>query len=531
MPMSTSPASSSGTQPPSVATPRRTPNGPRRPGWQRLLAGEKPLWPTLALATVPALLLVLGLGALDAGQRLYGSGLRLGSTLLLLGWPLLLALLGLGLRAVWRAARRHDLQHDTPWLRLLVPLLPALLLLWAVLQFAANVVPRVPELVQLAVWKDPLGSVQIETSADGRRMRLAGPLGRGDGARVEAALAAAPDLHLLVLSSEQGRLGEAQAMAAAVRSRGLATRASGVCAGACPLVFLAGRTRQLLPGASLGFHRVSAGPFNPPHQRWVNAALRRELAAAGLSAHAITKALATPPERRWVPERDELREAGLVSVPERPLEVELPGPASGPQPVDVADYQEALAMAPLWQALERRFRGAQELAAARMQAAAPGGHEAVQQAGQEVVLALMPLLLANASPETRWLYTEVLVAQLDHLRTVDAGACRGLLLGDPLAYRQLPKALAWREAEWLLGALAEPPRASATRPPTAVEQEVIRHTLGLRAPARLAALWRPRTQPPAGEPDCERSLAMLSELGKLAAPQRRLALRLIYERE
>ena len=38
--------------------------------------------------------------------------------------------------------------------------------------------------------------------------------------------------------------------------------------------------------------------------------------------------------------------------------------------------------------------------------------------------------------------------------------------------------------------------------------------------------------PPApGEPDCERAQTLLSELGSIAAPQRRLALRLMYERQ
>ena len=44
-------------------------------------------------------------------------------------------------------------------------------------------------------------------------------------------------------------------------------------------------------------------------------------------------------------------------------------------------------------------------------------------------------------------------------------------------------------------------------------------------------MWRPTVMPPANEPDCDRGRAMLTELATLAAPQRRLALRLMYERE
>jgi hypothetical protein len=110
-------------------------------------------------------------------------------------------------------------------------------------------------------------------------------------------------------------------------------------------------------------------------------------------------------------------------------------------------------------------------------------------------------------------------------------ACRNLLLGDPLAHRRLPPELAWREAEWLLGALKEVPANRPARRPTSLEFEVIRRTLGPRAPAQLASLWRPTSPASAREPDCNVAEALLSELRSLAAPQRRLALRLMFERE
>ena len=292
-------------------------------------------------------------------------------------------------------------------------------------------------------------------------------------------------------------------------------------------MFLAGARRQLLPGAHLGFQRISAGRFNPPHQTWVNAALRKQLASLGLTPHMVTKVLATPPTRLWVPDVDELTAAGLLSQPERPLDVDLPSP----QDATLADYREALSASGLWQALDRRFPGTLADAAQRMLAAGSAGADAVQAAGHDVVAALMPQLLARASPETRWLYTDILLAQVGFLRTVDPVLCRGLLLGDAAAHRQLPRALVWREAEWLLAALEEAPRSTSTRAPTRIEQEVIRHTLGARAPQQLAGLWRPLAPPAPGEPDCERAQTLLSELGSIAAPQRRLALRLMYERQ
>lgn len=495
-------------------------------------AGELPLaeslWIHALLLPLPLLLL---LGAVEAAARLNGLALRAGGLLLLVGWPLLLALLAWGVVGVWRAAgrpRRAGRGGPPPawrqWgARGLVGVAAAGVLAMAGL----NLAPRLFEIGALLVGHDPLGTATASLSADGRRLHVKGPLGLGSATRVRALLDASPQLRWVVLESTAGRLPEALKLAEAVRARGLPTRAAGECSGVCPIVFLAGSRRQLLPGARLGLQRLSAGGYNPPYQDLLNRELRQRLASAGLTPHLVTKTLATPPPHVWYPEGDELAAAGLVSVPERPLDVELPGPLGA----TVADYAEALSASPLWQAVERRFPGVQALAAEHMGAASAQGADAVQAAGHEVVAALLPPLLVQASPETRWLFTELLLAQMNALVAIDPEICRQLLLGDAAAHRRLPRELAWREAAWLLGALGEAPRGTPARRPNPLELEVIRRTLGQRAPQHLAMLWRPTVTPPAGEPDCDRGRAMLTELATLAAPQRRLALRLMFERE
>lgn len=494
-------------------------------------AGDLPLaeslWVYTLLLPLPLLLL---LGAVEAATRLNGLALRAGGLLLLPGWPLALALVVWGAVGTWRAAGRplRTRRGGPPpaWRTLGARGLAGAAVAVVLLLGGANLAPRAHEAAALLLGHDPLGTATATVSADGRRLHVKGPLGLGSAAQVRQLLDASPQLRWVALESGSGRLPEALAMADAVRARGLPTRATGECSGACPFVFLAGSRRQLLPGAHLGLQRLSAGVYNPPYQGLINRELGHRLASAGLSPHQVTKTLATPPTRSWRPEADELASAGLVSMPERPLDVELPGP----QGATVADYAEALSASLLWQAVERRFPGVQALAAEHMGAASPAGAEAVQAAGQEVVAAMLPPLLSQASPEMRWLFTELLLAQMNAL-AADPGQCRQLLLGDVAAHRRLPRELAWREAQWLLGALGETPSGAPTRRPNALELEVIRRTLGQRAPYHLSMLWRPPTAPPAGEPDCERGRAMLAELGTLAAPQRRLALRLMYERE
>lgn len=495
--------------------------------WLGELALAESLWLYALALPLPLLLL---LGAVHALAPLNLFVLRAGVLLELLGGVLLTGLLAWGLVGCWRAAaqplrdrRRTPSPKARTWSARVLAGLAATVGLGL---YAINVLPALPERLALLVGRDPLGLASATVSADGRRLHVKGPLGLGSATQVQTALQAAPQARWVVFDAAGGRLPEAERIGAAVRERRLAVRVSGQCSGACLFAFVGGPRRQLLPGARLALQRLSAGAFNPPYQRLLNRELAARLARAGLSAHLIRKTLATPPTREWSPEPDELAASGLVSVPERPLDVELPEP----QGAVVADYAEALSASQLWQALERRFPGMQALAAEQMAAASAQGAAAVQEAGQQVVSALLPPLLARAGPETRWLYAEVLLAQMQALAG-DEAACRALLLGDPAAHRLLPRELAWREATWLHGALQEAPRGDALRRPKAIELEVIRRTLGERAPTHLAGLWRPLAAPVAGEPRCARGRAMLEELATLAAPQRRLALRLMFERE
>lgn len=493
--------------------------------------GDLPLAESLWLyALALPLPLLLLLGALQAAAPLDLLVLRGGLLLALPGWALLLGLLLWGTVGCWRAAAQalpgRARRPSPAWRTWGARALAGLMAATGLTLLAVNAVPRVPEQLALLFGHDPLGIAEVSVSADGRRLHVKGALGLGSSERVQAALQASPQLRWVILDVSDGRLPEAQRLAALLRAHGLAVRVGGECRGACLFAFVGGPRRQLLPGARLALQRLSAGAFNPPYQSLLNRALAGRLAEAGLSPHLVRKTLATPPPQAWSPEHDELAASGLISVPERPLDVELPDP----QGAVVADYAEALSASQLWQALERRFPGMQALAAEQMAAASRQGAEAVQEAGQQVVAVLLPPLLARASPETRWLYAELLQAQMQALAD-DPAACRALLLGEPAAHRLLPRELAWREAEWLHGALQEAPRGEALRRPKAIEFEVIRRTLGQRAPEYLAGLWRPQGTPAAGEPDCARGRAMLAELGTLAAPQRRLALRLMFERE
>jgi hypothetical protein len=247
---------------------------------------------------------------------------------------------------------------------------------------------------------------------------------------------------------------------------------------------------------------------------------------AGLPEEFIDKAARTPSWRMWYPGPAELTASGLVRLPSGTLDIDLPALAQS-QPADLVD---ALETNDTWQALDKRFPGTIAQAAARTQAARQAGAadaDALAE-GQRVVEALLPALLAHAGPEVREQFMQLLGVQLSAAQAEGATACRRMLAGDAAVRRRMPRDIVTREASWLADAAAEPPREGAVRPLSTIEIEVLRRRLGDRAPALLAGLMRPGAAGSAR--DCEKALALLSEIARLPAPERRLATRLALDR-
>lgn len=488
--------------------------------------GECPLpisfWAVFAL---PSLLASLALAALAAWATQGGAALRLSSIALLLGWPATLALMAWGAVGAWRSAAGHVGYGKNPmWVgvsRIAVSLAVAATLVACGIHF----VPRLVDHLQLAFGADPRGHAKATLSADGRRLRLQGHLGQGDAAGVRQAMAATPRVRLLELDVPGGRFAEASEIAAALRGQGWQTRVAGDCTNACALVFMAGASRQVLPGGRLGFHRETAASFNPLARRWALRLQAEHYRAAGLADAFVAKAMATPLAHLWAPDADELAAAGALNAKSHPMDVDLP-PVEAPQP---QDFAESLSTHPVWQALERRHPGAIADAAARMHAShkASAPFDDTMVAGQRAIEALLPRLLFDAGADLREQFVMLLADQLAAARAMSPGACRGVLLGDAAMRRSLPVEVAQREAAWLVDAARGPPHNGPARAPTALELEVVRRSLGYQAPDQLAALRRGYG---ADARDCRVAQRLLAEVRQLPLPVRRLVIRFMFER-
>ncbi len=490
-------------------------------------AGDLPLalsfWVNNILLAFP---LGLALGGLMTWISLKGELLQTSSIATLIAFPLMVLLNVWCIVGAWRSATHHGDNGGATIFSLAVKFLMLLSTIQLATATVMDFLPRVGEYVQMARGIDPIGQAEIVLSADGQTLRLKGPIGMGDGSRVRLATAGAGKLQVIELESPGGRVFEADQMAALIRSHGWQTRAIGGCESACTLVFMAGSTRQLMPGAQLGFHRAFAGTFNPVIDHVANQELAAMYRRAGLPEDFIARTLRTPPWQMWYPDIDALAQAALITPPQWSLLVPLPARAVQ-TPVSIA---EALRTSQVWHALELRYPGSIGIAARRMQAAharrAPDA--AVMDEGQQVARGLLRRLLREGSHDAREQYLGLLAEQLRATRAGGRHSCRALLNGDGGARRALPPALVQMESDWIIQAADEPVGRTRAPQATPLEREVIRRMLGDSAPAQLAQLWSLAGMGGPG-PDCTGAITLLENIGRLQSGQRQLAAQWMFQ--
>ena len=378
---------------------------------------------------------------------------------------------------------------------------------------------------------DPLGQAKFSFSADGRSLKLDGVIGMGDGDRLTALLAspAARDLKRVELSSPGGRLREAERMASALKTHRHEARAVGTCASACTLVFLAGNPRQLAPEGQLGFHRASTGTYNPVFEELANQELAKTYRDLGLPQPMIEKTLRTSSRSMWFVPREELQAHALIAPSPRTLAIPLPAAGAG-----LADYDDALRMHPVWEALERRSEGTVDAVAKRMLEARAAGatDEDVQATSLAPLAKQMPALVNGTNAALRRRYVQLVSEQLKALRAPPKPgarpACRDLLDGRLATRQQLPQDAQVRETQWLLEAANSAPPRWLPKPPSAIEIEVLDRSVGSAALGMLSHLWADAPEAAGAGASCEPVIAMLDRLQAQPPARRELVERLLF---
>lgn len=487
-------------------------------------------WLNNFLVAVPLAMLLTGLMSWISVK---GDSLQINALVVLLGFPLLMALDVWCLVGAWRSATHYLRDHGSQ----LWGWLARISLVLGTLQLVASVMfgflPSVGEFWQMARGIDPIGQATFSLSADGRSLQMSGVIGMGDGERLRTLLAsdAARELKRVELASPGGRVREAERMATALKAHKHEARAVGTCASACTLVFLAGNPRHLSPQGQLGFHRASTGTYNPVFEELANQELAKTYRSLGLPETMIDKTLRTPSRSMWFVPREELQAYSLIAPSPRTLAVPLPA-AGAP----LADYDDALRLHPVWDALDKRTAGTITTVAQRMLAARAAGaaDEDVQATALAPLAGQMPGLIQGTDGVLRRRYVQIVTEQLKTLRTPPKPgirpACRDLLDGRLNARLQLPEELQARETAWLLDAATGTPPRWSPKPPSTIEVEVLDRSVGSAAMGMLSRLWAgtPELAPTAAGASCEPVIALLERLPAQSPARRELAERLLF---
>jgi hypothetical protein len=176
-----------------------------------------------------------------------------------------------------------------------------------------HLVPETRLLLSLAVGHDPLDTVTVETSPDGRFINLDGTIGLGSLGKLQDAIDASPSASTLILNSDGGREAEAEEMALLVQKKHLNTTVQDHCLSSCTVVFLAGSKREVDEDADLGFHQFTADGLTDDGRKRMSQKMVESYRSLGLREWFIDRIVATPPESMWYPTKDELQKAGVLN--------------------------------------------------------------------------------------------------------------------------------------------------------------------------------------------------------------------------
>ncbi|MEP3418916.1 MAG: hypothetical protein ABJN77_12870 [Lentilitoribacter sp.] len=120
----------------------------------------------------------------------------------------------------------------------------------------------------------------------------------------------------VMLSSDGGIIFAARAMVLKITEMGLNTKVEEKCYSACTLIFMAGRNRELGESGELGFHLYATKSTLTASILDIDAQVEKDkdyLRARGVSQDFIKNAYSTPPDQIWIPNKDQLKQSGILT--------------------------------------------------------------------------------------------------------------------------------------------------------------------------------------------------------------------------
>jgi hypothetical protein len=212
---------------------------------------------------------------------------------------------------VFRSANRHTSRGGKPIWANVARVLMGISVIGMGFSLHNRTIPELRLMTALVAGHDPLGVVDVDTSADGQTINVDGIVGLGSLDRFKEVFNGSPAAKLVLLNSDGGRETEARSIAKLIQEKHLDTSVEGQCLSACTLIFLGGAKRELSDDAQLGFHQFSTDGASDFEQRATLQEMRESYRSFGIREWFIDHIAATPPDGMWYPTRDELKNAGV----------------------------------------------------------------------------------------------------------------------------------------------------------------------------------------------------------------------------
>lgn len=155
----------------------------------------------------------------------------------------------------------------------------------------------------------------LTVSGDGRVLAFEGEVTFGLTKRLRQLAADHPGIEQARLSGPGGLIAEARGAARLIRQHGWDTRASGLCASACTLMFAAGQKRTMAPDGQLGFHSYALLFTTALPQVDLMKEQEKDrafLLEQGVQAEFADRIFAVAPTGLWLPGRAELQDGGIL---------------------------------------------------------------------------------------------------------------------------------------------------------------------------------------------------------------------------
>ncbi len=155
----------------------------------------------------------------------------------------------------------------------------------------------------------------LSVSGDGRVLTFDGEITFGLTQRLRQLAADHPGIVQAELSGPGGLIAEARGAAQLIRRQGWDTRANGLCASACTLMFAAGQKRTLAPEGQLGFHSYTLLFTSALPQVDLKTEQEKDrafLLEQGVEAEFTDRIFAVAHTGLWLPSRAELQDGGVL---------------------------------------------------------------------------------------------------------------------------------------------------------------------------------------------------------------------------